>query len=108
MAAETRMAEEVFPSNGVDCPTSLHTQKCQKIRQLPRFTKSDTGGELVEGLGYRDFMLSFPTQNIDFVNSPPVSKVGKNPFNSQNDNQTIDPGIGLTSRAIGRAARVRK
>jgi hypothetical protein len=33
---------------------------------------TDTGGELVEGLGYRDFTLSFPTQNIDFVNSPPV------------------------------------
>jgi hypothetical protein len=35
-------------------------------------TTVDTGGELVEGLGYRDFTMSFPTQNIDFVNSPPV------------------------------------
>jgi hypothetical protein len=39
-------------------------------------TTVDTGGELVEGLGYRDFTLSFPTQNIDFVNSPPVSVLG--------------------------------
>jgi hypothetical protein len=36
----------------------------------------DTGGELVEGLGYRDFTLSFSTQNIDFMNSPPVSLLG--------------------------------
>ena len=37
------------------------------------FRNFDTGGELVEGLGYRDFTLSFPTQNIDFMNLPPVS-----------------------------------
>src|SRR5207249_12083964 len=40
MATETRRAEEVFPSNGVGCPSSLHTQKRQKICKLPRFTKS--------------------------------------------------------------------
>src|SRR5207249_12030885 len=40
MATETRRAEEVFPSNGVGCPSSLHTQKRQIICKLPRFTKS--------------------------------------------------------------------
>ena len=39
----------------------------------------DTGGELVEGLGYRNFTLSSPTQNIDFMNSPPVSLLGSTP-----------------------------
>src|SRR5712691_10549371 len=40
MATETRRAREVFPSNGVGCPSPLPTQKRQKICKLPRFTKS--------------------------------------------------------------------
>jgi hypothetical protein len=42
----------------------------------PGDTIVDTGGQLVGGLGYRDFTLSFPTQNIDFMNSPSVSLLG--------------------------------
>jgi hypothetical protein len=45
-------------------------------------TTVDTGGELVEGLGYRDFTLSFPTQNIDFMNSPPVSLLELGPIDA--------------------------
>ena len=39
MATQTRRAEEGFPSNGVGCPSPLHTQKRQKICKLLRSTK---------------------------------------------------------------------
>jgi integrase len=56
----------------------MSVQKVPQVQGIsfemaPGNTAVDTGGELVEGLGYSDFTLSFPTQNIDFVNSPPVS-----------------------------------
>jgi hypothetical protein len=46
------------------------------FEMAPGNTTVDTGGELVEGFEYCDFTLSFPTQNIDFMNSPPVSLLG--------------------------------
>jgi hypothetical protein len=108
---ETRQLADFLAFLGMQRGRTVYAVTGENLLSHPRLgchphgiTKSDTGGELVEGLGYRDFTLSFPTQNIDFMNSPPVSKVAKNPDNFESDSGSSGTNLGDAAQPKGLAA----